>query len=194
MKHAFKPDMFYYGFPVFLLSTCDADGHTNITPASSSWCLGEHLVIGLSTRGKAFANLQICPEAVLNLPDETLWEKVERIAPLTGVNPVPDYKQGQYQYCADKFAHGGFTREAALHIRPARIAECPLQAETRVEAITERDGYAIIELQILVVHADQRLMLDARKINPEHWQPLIYNFRHYQGLKTAHGKNFRAES
>lgn len=91
MHKAINPQMFYYGFPVVLLTTCDQANHTNITPISSSWCLGHNVVIGLGTQGKAFENLLVCPEAVLNLPDESLWQKVEKIAPLTAKNPIPDF-------------------------------------------------------------------------------------------------------
>jgi hypothetical protein len=31
-------------------------------------------------------------------------------------------------------------------------------------------------------------------IDPEKWQPLIYNFRHYFGLGEELGKTFRAET
>ncbi|KMK51042.1 hypothetical protein RO21_08315 [[Actinobacillus] muris] len=186
------PKMFYYGFPVILLTTCDQQGKTNITPISSSWCLGDNVVIGLSTQGKAFENLQQCGEAVLNLADQSLWQQVESIASLTAKSPIPDFKQDHYQFCDTKFERGNFTAQAATQIQPARILECPIQAETQVAQINLREGYAIIELKIVVVHAHPDLIFDNDKINPEKWQPLIYNFRHYHGLSETLGKNFRA--
>ena len=193
MHQTIHPKSFYYGFPVILLTTCDAAGATNITPISSSWCLGDNLVIGLSTNSKAFENLQAVTEAVINLPDDSLWAQVEGLATLTGKNPVPETKQDAYRYCADKFAAAGLTRQAAETVRPARIAECPLQAETTVQAINERAGYAIIELKIRAIHAQETLLFAPDKVNPAAWHPLIYNFRHYQGLAPMQGKNFRSE-
>ncbi|MGX2950003.1 flavin reductase family protein [Ursidibacter sp. B-7004-1] len=187
-----NPQMFYYGFPVILLTTCDAAGKTNITPISSSWCLGNNVVIGLSTQGKAYENLLICPEAVLNIPDEQLWKKVEAIADVTAKMEIPDFKKGIYSFCDDKFTKGNFTSQASQKIKPARILECPIQAETQISAITEREGYAIIELKIVQVYAQSDLVFQENKINPEKWKPLIYNFRHYQGLTECLGKNFRA--
>lgn len=193
MHQEIMPNMFYYGFPVILLTTCDNQGNDNISPISSSWVLGDNVVIGVSTQGKAFENLQNCPEAVLNLPDVSLWQQVEKIADLTGKDPIPDFKQGIYRFCNDKFTQGKFSKQSSVHIRPVRITECPLQAETTVMQINERAGYAIVELKIVQVHALPELVFDGNKINPENWQPLIYNFRHYQGLGKMLGKNFRAE-
>lgn len=187
-----NPQMFYYGFPVILLTTCDANGNTNITPISSSWCLGDNVVIGLSTQGKAYENLSICPQAVLNLPDEKLWKNVEAIADVTAKKDIPEFKKGIYQFCEDKFTKGNFTAQTSQKVSPSRILECPLQAEVELCAITEREGYAIIELKIVQVHAQSELVFQDKKINPEKWKPLIYNFRHYQGLTDCLGKNFRA--
>lgn len=193
MHQAIDPQMFYYGFPVILLTTCDKQGKANISPISSSWCLGKNIVLGISTQGKAFENLLICPEAVLNLPSEQMWQQVEAIADLTGKENIPDFKQGIYQFCDDKFNRGNFTAQASSHIQPPRILECPLQAEMVLEKINERAGYAIIELKIVQVHAQTELLLTENKIDPQKWKPLIYNFRHYQGLTEMLGKNFRCE-
>lgn len=106
--------------------------------------------------------------------------------------PVPDFQQHHYLFCDNKFELGNFTAQATDHIKPARILECPIQAETQVAQINLRDDYAIIELKIVSVHAHSDLIFDNDKIHPDKWKPLIYNFRHYQGLTETLGKNFRA--
>lgn len=169
MHQPILPKMFYYGFPVVLLTTCDEHGASNITPISSSWCLGDNVVIGLGTQGKAFENLSVCAEVVLNLPDETLWQKIENIAPTTAKNPIPDFQKSEYQFCDDKFKKGGFTAGNLIKVKPSRIKECPLQAESKVIYISKRDGYAIIELKILQVHACEKLIMDDHKIDPAKW-------------------------
>lgn len=193
MHQSIKTQMFYYGFPVVLLNTCDKDGKPNITPISSSWCLGDNLVIGVNMQNQAFDNLKACPEAVLNLADDSLWQKVEAIAPFTGKAEVPASKQAFYQFSDDKFSLGQFTPQPSLKVKPPRLAECPLQAEAVVEQITERAGYAIIELKIVQLHAQSDLLADNEKIDPTKWKPLIYNFRHYHALTDTIGKNFRCE-
>lgn len=192
MHQQIQPSMFYFGFPVMLLTTIDQQRRSNITPISSGWCLGKNVVIGLGTQGKAFENLQTCGEAVLNLPSAEQWQQVEKIAPFTAKDPIPEFQRGAYQFCEDKFALANFSAQPSLYVKPARILECPMSAECRVKQINEREGYAIIELEILTVHALPELIFEENKIDPEKWQPLIYNFRHYHGLSNSLGKNFRA--
>lgn len=192
MHQIIQPQMFYFGFPVILLTTTNHQNHHNITPISSSWCLGKNIVIGLGTQGKAFENLNDCREMVLNLPDAKLQSQIERIAPFTGKNPIPEIQKEHYQFCENKFELGGFTPIPAVQVKPMRILECPIHAECQVKEITDRGSYAIVELEILMVHAEEELIFAENKINPEKWQPLIYNFRHYYSLGECLGKNFRA--
>ena len=79
-----NPKILYYGFPVILLSTLNEDGTVNISPLSSSWALGDCIVLGIGLGGKAIENLERHPECVLNIPDPSLWENVEQLAPYTG--------------------------------------------------------------------------------------------------------------
>src|SRR4051812_47273012 len=88
-----KPKILYYGTPVILLTTLNEDGSVNISPMSSSWALGDCIVLGIGLGGKAIENLERIPECVINVPGPSLWENVEKLAPFTGKNPVPDYKK-----------------------------------------------------------------------------------------------------
>ncbi len=45
---SFLPNMFYYGFPVVLLTTTDEKGNANITPISCTFTLSTHAVMGFS--------------------------------------------------------------------------------------------------------------------------------------------------
>jgi flavin reductase (DIM6/NTAB) family NADH-FMN oxidoreductase RutF len=53
-----EPNVLYVGTPVMLLCTENADGSTNISPASSYWALEKMLVLGLLADGHTIANLQ----------------------------------------------------------------------------------------------------------------------------------------
>lgn len=192
-----KPKILYYGTPVILLNTSNEDGTTNITPISSSWALGYTVVLGLGAGGKALENLMRHGECVLNLPDPSLWEQVERLAPYTGKDPVPPFKQSMgYSYQKDKFEISGFTPAASVNVKPSRILECPLQLEAVVKHIRMPEHapeFAVIETEVLQVHAHEDIVLGEHHIDPAKWSPLLYNFRHYYGLGQALGKNFRAE-
>ena len=186
----FLPNMFYYGFPVVLLSTVDSEGNQDVTPVSCTWTLGNNAVIGLVKLNQAYENVRQVPEAVFNLPTAAMWQQVEGIARYTGKNPVPEQKAAKYTYTDNKFSIGGFTTLPSEKVKPLRIAECPIQAEAEVLRINERESYAIVELSFLTVHVADDLVMEGNKINPERWHPLIYNFKNYQEVGALLGKNF----
>ena len=187
---SFLPSMFYYGFPVVLLTTTDKDGNADVTPISCTFTLGTNAVIALVKLNKAYHNVMEVPEVVFNLPSAEMWEKVEAIAPYTAQNPVPPQKQGKYTYTDDKFGIAGFTKLPSDKVRAPRIAECPIQAEAKVKQVNDRDNFALIELEFVQVHAQDHLVMEENKINPLEWHPLIYNFKHYYGLGEHKGLNF----
>jgi len=187
---SFLPTMFYYGFPVVLLTTTNKDGNADVTPISSTFTLGANAVIALVKLNKAYHNVMEVPEVVFNLPTAAMWEKVEAIAPYTAQNPVPPQKMGKYTYTDDKFSIGGFTQLPSEKVRPPRIAECPIQAEAKVKNVNDRDAYVLVELEFVQVHAEDHLVMEGNKINPLEWEPLIYNFKHYYGLGEHKGLNF----
>ncbi|MET3937828.1 flavin reductase (DIM6/NTAB) family NADH-FMN oxidoreductase RutF [Paenibacillus sp. PvP094] len=192
-----NPSILYYGTPVLLLSTLNEDGSTNLSPLSSSWALGDCLVLGLGIQGKAYENLKRHPECVVNLPDASMWRAVESLGRYTGTYPVPEEKrQMGYQFCSEKFEVAGLTTQDSLRVKPQRIAECPLQIEASVQHIRTPEHtpfMAVVEVKSLEVHAHKKLISGLNKINPAKWNPLIYNFRHYYGLGERQGENFRAE-
>src|ERR1700749_1645137 len=105
-----NPSILYFGTPVALITTLDETGNVNIGPMSSVWGLGWTLLLGLECASKTYQNLVSQKECVVNLADPSLFQKVEKIARLTGANPVPDYKKDRYQYERDKSGAGGFTK------------------------------------------------------------------------------------
>lgn len=192
-----NPSILYYGTPVLLLSTLNEDGSTNLSPLSSSWALGDCLVLGLGIQGKAYENLKRHPECVINLPDASMWRAVESLGRYTGTYPVPEEKrQIGYEFCSEKFEAAGLTAQDSLRVKPLRIAECPLQIEASVQHIRTPEHtpfMAVVEVKSLEVHAHKKLISGLNKIDPAKWNPLIYNFRHYYGLGERQGENFRAE-
>lgn len=193
-----KPKILYYGTPVVLLNTLNQDGSTNISPISSSWALGDYIILGIGSGGKALENLQFHPECVINIPSPALWENVERLAPFTGKNPVPEYKRKiGFSYKKEKFHVSSLNEVESQSVAPSRIQECPIQIEAKVLNIRVpeySDALAIVETQAALVHAHNEILIDEYHIDPKKWSPLIYNFRHYFGLGEELGKTFRANS
>jgi flavin reductase (DIM6/NTAB) family NADH-FMN oxidoreductase RutF len=191
-----QPKILYFGTPVVLLSTENADGTANLAPMSSAWALGQVVVLGLGTDGQTAENLRHRPDMVINVPDPSLWAGVERLAPLTGRNPVPPDKP-THRHEPAKFEAAGFHRQRSRLVRPPRVAECPLQLEARA-ANTRLDAtgdFMIVEAQVLAVHADPRIVVPGTQhIDPSAWSPLIYNFRHYFALGDQLGHSYRSET
>lgn len=199
-KRVIDPKILYFGTPVVLLSTLNEDETTNITPLSSAWALGNRIVLGLEEGGKGLSNLYHSKGCVVNVPDPSSWRKVEKLAPLTGANPVPDYpdyKQKLYRFEKDKFSAAGLTPVSSEAVQPMRIVECPLQIEANTVTIFAAGGtlrFSIVEVEALKIHADERIIEGDHHIDPHTWSPLIYNFRHYYGLGQELGETFRAKT
>jgi len=196
------PSILCFGNPVAIVSSINADGSPNLAPISSFWALGWTMVLGLLCDTQTFENFQSNQDCVVNVPSPDQWEAVERLAPLTGKDPVPAEKSAKFRYEADKFLAAGLTPLASESVKAPRVKECPVQLEAVINQIhrlegeprlEKLDGGAAVEVRVIKVHVRSDFILRENYINPETWQPLIYNFRHYFGLGDELGKTFRAD-
>src|SRR5580658_463457 len=129
-----EPKILYFGTPVALISSLNEDGSTNLAPMSSFWALGWTMMLGLLDETKTAENMERHAECVVNLPDPAMWPEVERLAPLTGKNPVPEIKAKQFRFDPHKFETAELTRLASEVVQPMRAMECPVHLEARVRA------------------------------------------------------------
>ncbi|MDP1831951.1 MAG: flavin reductase family protein [Geothrix sp.] len=189
MHKVVRPKMLYFGTPVVLISTLNPDGTPNVAPMSSVWWLGEFCVLGLSTASRTVENLARHGECVLNLPSQDLVGAVDRLALLTGSDPVPPYKARMgYRHEPRKFEAAGLTPVPSEIVAPPRILECPVHLEAKVLGIRGVGGdespLVAIETRVLRVHIEERLMMERAGdyIDPELWNPLIMSFCDFFGL------------
>ncbi|MET7860374.1 flavin reductase family protein [Streptomyces sp. NPDC005318] len=192
-----EPSILYFGTPVVLLSTENRDGSCNLAPMSSAWALGQTVVLGVGADGQTAHNLRSRPDLVINLPDPTQWAAVERLAPLTGRNPVPATKAHGCRFEPDKFTAAGLHAEPSHLVRPPRVAECPIQLEASAQRVrTDVSGaFVIVEAAVRKVHAAPQIVVPGtHHVDPTAWSPLIYNFRHYFGLGPELGHSYRTET
>jgi flavin reductase (DIM6/NTAB) family NADH-FMN oxidoreductase RutF len=194
------PSILYFGTPIALITTMNADETPNIGPMSSAWALGYTVVMGWESTAHTLANLDRERECVINLPGPELVEEVETLAPLTGRNPPAPHKADTFRFEPHKFQAAGLTPTAAETVKPPRIAQCPLQLEAKVTAIHEPatcpDGehFRIVETHIQRVHAQSSIVKPGTNhIDPGRWSPLLYVFRHYFGTGPELARSFRAE-
>jgi flavin reductase (DIM6/NTAB) family NADH-FMN oxidoreductase RutF len=199
---AIAPSILYFGNPVAIISSINPNGSANLAPISSFWALGWTMVLGLLSDTQTLANFQTRTDCVVNVPSPDLWEAVERLAPLTGKDPVPPEKSAKFRFEADKFVAAGLTPLKSESVTAPRVRECPVQVEAIVSQIHwlkgeprlhKLSGGAAVEVRVQKVHIRKDFVLGEKHVNPEKWQPLIYNFRHYFGLGDELGKTFRAE-
>lgn len=190
------PSILYVGTPVALLASENPDGTANLAPMSSAWALGQVMVLGLGTEGQTAANLAVRPDLTISSPAPEFWSAVERLAPLTGRDPVPPSKPA-FRYEPDKFAAAGLTPVPSELVGPPGVAECPLRMEATADVV-RRDAageFVIAEARVLRVHADPAIVVPGTQhVDPARWSPLIYNFRHYFGLGEELGHSFRSET
>ncbi|MGW6773155.1 flavin reductase family protein [Streptomyces sp. NPDC055037] len=196
-----EPSILYFGTPVVLLTTSNDDGSVNLAPISSAWALGQVVVLGLGADGQTAHNLGAGPgprrELVISLPAPDQWPAVERLAPLTGRDPVPASKPPACRFEPDKFGASGFTPVPSHLVGPPRVAECPLQLEAYADRVRPdvSGHFLIVEAVVRKVHATPDIVVPGTDhIDPAAWSPLIYNFRHYFGLGPERGHTYRSET
>lgn len=194
---AISPEILYFGTPVAVISSLNPDGTTNLAAMSSFWALGDRFVLGITRFGQTWANLERCPECVLNVPSPREWDYVERLGHTTGQSELTDYhRSAGITYAGDKFAVSGFTPMASERVAPLRAGECPVQVEAHVLSMhlaSEDAPFTYVEVRKLLVHAQRRVLNpSATRFDIESWSPLFYLFRHYYGKGAHLGKSFRA--
>ena len=187
-----EPSILYFGTPVVLLSTRNADGSTNVAPMSSAWWLGWNCMLGLGAKGHTAQNLAREKECVLNLPSVAQVDAVNRLARLTGSDPVPPHKVAMgYRHEKDKLGIAGLTARASELVAAARVSECPVQLEAVLEAThpfgtrPDKAPTALaFEVRVVRAHVDASLLMrDApNRIDPDRWRPLMMSFCQFYGL------------
>lgn len=130
-----EPSIPYFGTPVVLISTQNEDGSANLAPMSSAFWLGWRCILGLNATSKTTVNMIRTGQCVLNLPSVDNVAAVNRLACLTGSNPVPAVKLARgYTHEKNKFETAGLTAIPSLTVAPPRALECPVQMEAVVAA------------------------------------------------------------
>lgn len=191
-----EPSVLYFGTPVALISTLNRDRTPNLAPMSSAWFLGRTVVLGLSEGGQTLRNLRREGECVINLPSADQHDAVERLAPLTGRDPVPEYKRDRFRFEPRKYEAAGVTPLPAEAVAAPRVAECPVNLEAVVEEVhaPREGGFGIVEARVVRVHVHDALVIPGTQhVDTTRWHPLFYVFRRYLAAGRELGRSFRAE-
>ena len=193
MHHISNPSILYFGTPVVLVGTTNADDTFNLAPISSAFWLGYRCMIGIAAHSKTTENILRTRECVLNLPSVDLVGAVDRLALVTGSNPVPAGKMLKgYVHEADKFGRAGLTPVESTMVKAPRVLECPVHLEAAFVAIhpfaaetgIENVRSVTLELKILRVHLDDSIVSGQNPdhVDPDKWRPLMMSFQQFYGL------------
>ena len=198
-----EPSILYFGTSVVLLSTLNEDGSANLAPMSSVWWLGWNCMLGLGAKGHTAQNLLREKEAVLNLPSVTMAGNVNRLAKLTGSDPVPQHKTAMgYRHEKEKFAVAGLSAVPSEHVRAPRVQECPVQLEVVLEAThpfgtrPDKTTTALaFEMRVVRAYAEPAILVPGvdNHIDPDRWRPLLMSFCQFYGLGERAGHSTLAE-
>jgi flavin reductase (DIM6/NTAB) family NADH-FMN oxidoreductase RutF len=184
---AIEPRILYFGTPVVLISSTNADGSANLAPMSSAFWLGWRGLLGLDGTSKTTENMRRTGECVLNLPSADQAAAVDRLALTTGADPVPESKQRRgYRHLAGKFARAGLTPVPSDVVSAPRAAECPVAMEAVVEAahgvgVGKTQCFEVRVVRVWV-HDDIRAAGSENRIDPDRWRPLIMSFQRFYAL------------
>lgn len=189
------PAILYFGTPVALVSTTDLDGHPNLMPMSSIFWLSQTAIIGMAARCQTSLNLQATNDCVINLPDASQVNAVDRLALTTGRNPVPPRKAAVgYRYEEDKFGAAGLTSGRSEVVVAPRALECPVNLEGIVvdsypleKSDPARAGSILLfEVKIVRVHVYESVLTHegSSRVDPDRWKPLIMNFQRFYSVGT----------
>lgn len=177
-----EPSVLYVGTPAYLVATMNPDGTPNLAPASSHFALGRTVVLGLEEGGQSLENVRRFGELTVNFMAASQWQHVERLAGVTGRDPVPVEKAGAYVFEPRKFERAGLSPVASDVVSVPRVAEAPLQFEARVLRITPAvtGEFGMVEAEVVRVHAIPEITVEGTEhLDPAAWSPLIYAYRHF---------------
>jgi flavin reductase (DIM6/NTAB) family NADH-FMN oxidoreductase RutF len=176
----------YFGTPVVLIGTRNADGTGNLAPMSSAWWLGDQCMLGMNSGSQTTGNLLRERECTLNLPPADLVAAVDRLALLTGSQALTPHKvEKGYRYEPDKFGAAGLTPQAADLVAAPLVAECPIQLECELLSAVPFDSdqsATAHNVRVVRAHVDEQLLVPGTgHIDPQRWDPLIMKFCEFFG-------------
>jgi len=100
MRKNYETSKLYYGFPVILLGYKDANFKYNFTTNSSSYTLGDMMVIGFHSRSNAAKQIMNFKEFTVNVPGEDLMNEIEVGGFFHKVDKIPlsklEYEIGEF--------------------------------------------------------------------------------------------------
>ena len=158
MKKDLKTSKLYYGFPVIVLGYKDEQWGYNITTSSSSYTLGDMMVIGLFSGHNATKEIARYGAFTVNVPDKAIMAQVE---------------QAGFVSHRDKLALTKLSYAMARHIDAPCLSACPLVLECQVVHQVSYGDYVNFIAKICRRQLDECL-IKADAFHAPAFAPLLY--------------------
>lgn len=172
-KVSLKPAVALFPVPVVLVTTGDYAGRSNIvTLAWAGTVCSQPPMVGISIRpGRYSAELlKANGEFVVNLPGERLLWAVDRCGTISGRD-------------VNKWHESTLTPIPAEKVKPPLIAQCPVCMECVVRQVVSLGSHDLYLGEIVALHADQEVLDDDGRIDPQRLAPVAYVEAQYWGLR-----------
>ena len=134
MKQSFKTNKLYYGFPIFILGYQDQNFGYNITTCSSSYSLGDWIVVGVVARENVAEQIKHYQKFTVNIPDENLMLEME---------------QAGFISHQEKLERLGVHYEISERTEAPILEDCPVVLDCQVDRIVEEEGICHIFAKIV---------------------------------------------
>lgn len=184
MRKNYETSKLYYGFPVILLGYKDANFKYNFTTNSSSYTLGDMMVIGLHCRSNAAKQIMNFKEFTVNIPSENLMDEIEI---------------GGFFHKVDKIQLSKLDYEIGEFIDAPIFTACPVSMECKVENVVMYGETAniIASIKKRVVNP---ILIEDGKLNSDKLNSVLFFgddnekiYRYLRNLSDKAGKFYKRQ-
>jgi len=182
MRQNYETSKLYYGFPVILLGYKDVNFEYNFTTNSSSYTLGDMMVIGFHSRSNAAKQIMNFKEFTVNVPSENLMNEIEI---------------GGFFHKADKIPLSKLEYEIGEFVDAPLFTACPVSIECKVENIVMYGETANV-IASIKKHVVNSNLIEDSKLNLDKLNPVIFLgdehekiYRYLRNLSDKAGKFYK---
>ncbi len=159
MKESFQTSKLYYGFPIFILGYQDQAFGYNVTTCSSSYSLGDLVVVGVGSKENAAEQIKHYQHFTLNIPDEGLMLEMEKAG---------------FTSHKDKLSSIGLDYTISDQTQAPILDACPLILDCQVDKVIEEDGVCHFFAKILNRLVEPELLDSKGHLRSEAFAPVYF--------------------
>ena len=159
MKESFQTSKLYYGFPIFILGYQDQTFGYNVITCSSSYSLGDLVVIGVGSEENAAEQIKRYQSFTLNIPDASLMLEMEKAG---------------FASHKDKLAQIDLAYTISGKTQAPILDACPVVLDCQVDKVIEEDGICHFFAKILDRLADPEILDDKGHFRSERFAPTYF--------------------